>query len=260
MATYDSLAPHYDAVTGDSATEAAFLRSIIEQRHGGAATLLDVACGTGGITALLAGAYQVSGLDISAGMLAVARQKLPEGTPLYLADMTSFKLNASFDVIVCAYQGVNHLLSLSGWKRFFDCVYDHLNEGGVFVFDIATVGYLARMANIPKMVQQFADNYVLIRVRTPNGAVFEWHLDVFELQPDGKYRLLAETVEMRSFPVDQIREALHPKFIDIEAADPDSDSADHDDRDRIWITCTKPRLPGRRGPLSRCPGQQPQCR
>ena len=244
MATYDSLARHYDAVTGDSATEARFVHGIIERCHGRAATVLDVACGTGGITALLAGAYQVSGLDISAGMLAVARQKLPEGTPLYLADMTSFKLNASFDVIVCAYQGVNHLLSLSGWKRFFDCVYDHLNEGGVFVFDIATVGHLARMASIPQMVQQFADNYLLMRVRTPDGAVFEWHIEVFELQPDGRYRLLAETVETRSFPVDQIREALRPKFIDVEAIDPDSDSADHDDRDRIWITCTKPRLPG----------------
>ena len=65
MAVYDLLAPHYDAVTGDSATEAAFIHDIIERRHRQAATLLDLACGTGSITALLAGAYQVSGLDIS---------------------------------------------------------------------------------------------------------------------------------------------------------------------------------------------------
>ena len=89
MAVYDLLAPHYDAVTGDSAPEAAFIRDIIERRHGQAVTLLDLACGTGGITALLAGAYQVSGLDISPAMLAVAREKLPGGTQLYLADMTS---------------------------------------------------------------------------------------------------------------------------------------------------------------------------
>ncbi len=33
MADYDLLAPHYDAVTGDSATEAAFTHDIIERRQ-----------------------------------------------------------------------------------------------------------------------------------------------------------------------------------------------------------------------------------
>ena len=52
-------------------------------------------------------------------MLAVARAKLPGDVPLYLADMTSFTLSTRFDAIVCAYQGVNHLLSLSAWESFF---------------------------------------------------------------------------------------------------------------------------------------------
>ena len=240
MATYDLLAPHYDAVTGDSATEAAFVHGIIEQCHGQAATLLDVACGTGGITALLAGAYQVSGLDISPGMLAVAREKLPRGTPLYLADMTSFKLSTTFDVIVCAYQGVNHLLSLSAWKSFFGCAYDHLNDGGVLVFDIATVGYLTRMASGPRIAEQFADNYLLIRVGTADGAVFQWQIEVYELQPDGRYRLLTQVVEMTSFPVSRVRKALCRWFTGIEVTGGDGISADPGAEDRIWLTCVKP--------------------
>jgi hypothetical protein len=44
MAVYDLLAPHYDAVTGDAAAEAAFIRGIIQRRHSRAATLLDLAC------------------------------------------------------------------------------------------------------------------------------------------------------------------------------------------------------------------------
>src|SRR5690242_21530876 len=138
-ATYDPLARHYDAVAGDGAAEAAFIHDLIRQRRliepGRAATLLDVACGTGAIAASLAsgypGGYQVSGLDISPGMLAVAQAKLPAGTPLYQADMTSFRLDARFDAVVCAYQGVNHLLSFPAWESFFRCVYEHLNAGGV---------------------------------------------------------------------------------------------------------------------------------
>jgi len=240
MAVYDLLAPHYDAVTGDSAPEASFLQHIIERRHGQAATLLDLACGTGGITALLAGAYQVSGLDISPGMLAMAREKLPGGTRLYLADMTSFRLNASFDVIVCAYQGINHLLSLAAWQSSFDCACEHLNRGGLFVFDIITVSHLRRMAAAPRIVQEFAGNYLLIRVRTADGTVFDWHIEVYELQPDGRYRLLTQTVRLRSFALADIREALHARFTGVEILAADGSCAGRENEDRIWCACTKP--------------------
>ena len=98
-----------------------------------------MACGTGGIIASLAAGYQVSGLDIAPAMLAVARGKLPEGTPLYLADMSSFDLGTTFDAIVCVYHGINHLLDFSDWESFFDCAYRHLNDGGVLIFDMITL-------------------------------------------------------------------------------------------------------------------------
>lgn len=240
MADYDLLAHHYDAVTGDSAPEAALIRDVIERRHRRAVTLLDVACGTGAITALLARSYQVSGLDISPGMLTVAGAKLPGGTPLYRADMTSFRLGASFDAVVCAYQGVNHLLSLPAWQRFFGCAYRHLTPGGVFVFDIATVRYLTAMASIPRTVQPFGGNYLVIRVRTADGRLFRWRIEVFELQRDGTYRLLTQAIEMRSFPVDHIREALGRRFTDIEVLGADGGPAGSEDEDRIWLACTRP--------------------
>lgn len=239
VSDYDLLAPYYDVVTGDFASEAGFVRDIIRHRHSRAATLLDVACGTGSITARLAGDYQVSGLDLSPGMLAVARTKLP-GTPLYLADMTRFKLDARFDAIICAYQGVNHLLDFPAWESFFDCVYDHLNDGGVFVFDIATLSYLMTMASIPRIVESFDDNYLLTRVSTTDEQIFSWHNEVFELQPDGGYRLLSQSLETRSFPVDRIRAALRLRFVSIETIDGSGQPAEEDGAESIWFVCAKP--------------------
>jgi SAM-dependent methyltransferase len=239
MAVYDLLAPYYDAATGDSAAEAAFIHDIIERRHRRAVTLLDLACGTGSIAARLAGAYRVSGLDISPGMLAVARGKVPSGTRLYLADMTSFRLDASFDVIICAYQGVNHLLSLAAWQSSFDCAYAHLNRDGLLVFDMATVSHLDRMAHIPRIVEEFAGNYLLIRVRTADGTVFDWHIELYELGQDGRYSLLTQTVSLRSFPLSDIREALRARFTRVEIIS-DGNSADPRDEDRIWFACRKP--------------------
>ena len=87
------------------------------------------------------------------------------------------------------------------------------------------------MASIPKMVQQFAGHYLLIRVRTPNGVVFEWHIEVFELQRDGQYRLLTQVVRMRSFPVEEILAALRRWFPGIEIIGGE---------DRIWLACARP--------------------
>jgi hypothetical protein len=173
-------------------------------------------------------------------MLAVAREKLPAQTPLYLADMTSFRLNVAFDAIVCAYQGINHLLSLPEWNSTFNSAYEHLNVSGLFVFDVATVGHLVRLASSQRIVQQFADNYLQITVRTADGMVFDWHIEVFELQPGGRYRLLTQTIKLRSFPLADIRESLRSRFSDIEIFDDAGHATDEQSADRAWFACTRP--------------------
>lgn len=237
MAIYDVFAPHYDAVTGDSSTETAFIDSIIKDAHPEPVTLLEVACGTGGIIASLAGSYQVAGLDISPGMLAVARKKLPEGIPLYEADMSCFALNARFDAVVCVYHGINHLLRFSDWVRFFECAYRHLNDGGVLVFDIFTIDDLKIIADTPETVQQFGENYLRMKVRASTEAVFDWNIEL-ELQENGKRELLTEVIQTASFPPEKIRAALGERFVDIQIIE--SDGAISESGTRIWFACTKP--------------------
>jgi SAM-dependent methyltransferase len=239
VAIYDLLARHYDAVTGDSSTETAFIDSIIKRAHGQAVTLLEVACGTGGIIASFAGRYRVSGLDISPGMLAVARKKLPEGTPLHLADMSCFELNVKFDAIICVYHGINHLLDFSAWENFFDCAYRHLNDGGVLVFDTYTASSLKTTASIPEIVQRFGENYLRIRVRTSDEVAFDWNIEVLELQPDGRYKSLTEVIRTVSFPPEKIRESLGRRFADIVTIESDDGGGD-DSEDRTWFVCSKP--------------------
>jgi SAM-dependent methyltransferase len=239
MVAYDLLASHYDAVTGDSATEVTFVDGIIKNACRRAVTLLEVACGTGGIIAGLAAGYQVSGLDISPAMLAVAREKLPAGTTLYLADMSSFRLETTFDAIVCVYHGINHLLDFSDWERFFDCAYGHLNYGGVLIFDIITVHALERMAEIRQTVQQFDDNYLRIKVRPSGGTLFDWHIEVYELQSSGRYALLREVIRTASFPYARIRKALGGRFSEIITIDSDGSVVNDGNENRTWFVCTK---------------------
>jgi SAM-dependent methyltransferase len=238
VAIYDLLAPHYDAVTGDSSTETAFIDGVIKDTCPRAVTLLEVACGTGEIIASLATRYQVSGLDISSGMLAVARKKLPAGIPLYVADMSDFKLDMKFDAVICVYHGVNHLLGFSAWESFFDRVHGHLNDGGVFAFDTYAVSNLELMASGPEIVQEFGQNYLNIRVRANGEAVYDWNIEVRELQPDGSYKSFTEVIRIAAFPPEKIQTALSARFANIRITE-SYGAADDDSGHRIWFTCTK---------------------
>jgi SAM-dependent methyltransferase len=243
VAIYDLLARHYDAATGDSATETAFIDSIIRRAHIRPVTLLEVGCGTGGVLASLAGRYQVTGLDISPGMLAVARGKLPAGTVLHVADMSRFELGVKFDAIICVYHGINHLLGFPAWQSFFDCAFRHLNDGGVLVFDIFTAASLENMANGPERVEQFGDHYLHMKVRTGGELVFDWHIEVRERQPDGGYASLTEVIPTATFPPEKVRKALSERFAGITVFESDGGVSDDGDG-RVWFVCTKARPAG----------------
>jgi SAM-dependent methyltransferase len=239
VAVYDLLAPYYDAVAGDASTEAAFIDSIIARTSPQPVTLLELACGTGGIITSLTDRYQVAGLDISPGMLDAAREKLPEKTPLYLADMSCFRLDVKFDAIICVYHGVNHLLDFTAWQGLFDCVHEHLNDGGVFAFDALTTGNLESIASGPKIVQRFGENYLHLTVRSSGEAVFDWNVEVFELQQDGRYELLTQVIRTATFPPERILAALGERFTHIEVIESDGGVNDVGES-RIWFVCTKP--------------------
>ena len=80
---------------------------------------------------------------------------------------------------------------------------------------------------------------------TADGVIFDWHIEVYELQPDGRYHLLTQKVSLRSFPLADIRDALSARFSGVEIISDghpvDQDHpADQDHQDRIWFACSKP--------------------
>ncbi|MBM3313361.1 class I SAM-dependent methyltransferase [candidate division WOR-3 bacterium] len=104
-------------------------------------TMLDLACGTGIPTILLARrGYQLTGVDRSPEMLAVLESKrgdLPIAT--VRADMREFRTPEPLDAAICLYDSVNYLLTEDDLVRCFRCVRSALAPGGLFVFDMNTV-------------------------------------------------------------------------------------------------------------------------
>src|SRR5919197_4520428 len=94
---------------GDRAEHARYLRSLIKKHAPGARSVLEVACGTGSILKQLWTYYEVTGVDLSEEMLDRAAEKVP-GVPLFRGDMRKLNLGERFDVVLCVYDSINHLL------------------------------------------------------------------------------------------------------------------------------------------------------
>ena len=101
------------------------------------ARVLDLCCGTGHLSRVLhARGYRVVGIDRSIDMLRAARNAVP-GLPVVCADASRFGA-LGFDAVVCTFDSVNHLTSLSAVERLLVCVRRALCPGGRFLFDINT--------------------------------------------------------------------------------------------------------------------------
>lgn len=102
--------------------------------------IIDLACGTGTMSILLAQAgYQVAGIDLSEEMLCVTQEKAQEKglkLNLYQQDMREFVSPEPVDSIVCFCDSLNYITSAAGVKQTFDQVYQALKPGGVFLFDV----------------------------------------------------------------------------------------------------------------------------
>ena len=61
--------------------------------------MLEAACGTGSFLEHLKDTYDVSGFDVSEGMVEQTRAKLP-GVPVFQADMADFTLDTPVDAVI----------------------------------------------------------------------------------------------------------------------------------------------------------------
>jgi len=127
----------YDIVYSfkDYAAETARLRELV-RRHGGAASgrLLDVGCGTGAHLHHLRAHYEVEGVDLDAGLLEVARAKLP-GVALHQGDMAEFELGARFDVVTCLFGAIGYVLTPERLRAAAGRLAQHAVPGGMVVVE-----------------------------------------------------------------------------------------------------------------------------
>lgn len=192
----------------DYAAEAAKLDEVIRDRNPSAASLLDVACGTGRHLAHLRGRFDVAGVELDPGMLAEARRRLPE-VRLVEADMRSFSLGRRFDAVVCLFSSIGYMSSVGDLRVAVRRMAAHLDDGGVVIVD----GWIRPDAWIePGTVQALAgrdDRRALARVTRSGREGRKTHLHMeYLVATENEISHLAEHHELTLFTDDEYQEAL----------------------------------------------------
>ena len=151
MGAYENLAVSYDRLTNDVDYEAtvAFYYEILKQEGLNPRTAIDLACGTGSVTAILAEkGLQVIGVDMSEEMLTVASQKAGDihPAPWFICQpLQELHLTRGVDMAVCALDSLDYITDPNDCKEAIRRVYKVLNPGGIFIFDVNTPEKLRAM-------------------------------------------------------------------------------------------------------------------
>ena len=128
---------HYDRMLPGRDEVRRFLMARARKARG---PVLEMACGTGAYALPLAlEGVDITGLDLSPEMLAVAREKsraAGAATEWVEGDMRDFHLGRRFQLVYLVGNAICHLLDRASLEGCLACVREHLSPGGRFVVSV----------------------------------------------------------------------------------------------------------------------------
>ena len=151
MDAYHNLAASYDRLTNDVDYEAtvAFYEEILKREGLRPRTVVDMACGTGSVSEILARkGYRVTGVDLSEEMLTEAMMKTMdmENHPMFSCqNLRDLRLPKAVDMAVCALDSLDYITDPADCEAAIRRAYKVLNPGGIFIFDVNTPEKLRAM-------------------------------------------------------------------------------------------------------------------
>ena len=198
MNAYHELAKSYDRLTNDVDYRATveFYMQILEREGLNPRTAVDLACGTGSVTAILAEqGMDILGVDMSEEMLTVAMEKVMdmEKSPRFICQkLQELHLPRGVDLAVCALDSLDYVTDPADCKEAIRRVYKVLNPGGIFIFDVNTPEKLRAMDG-QVFLDEDDDVYCVWRGEFDEETnICSYGMDLFQREGNAWYRSFEE--------------------------------------------------------------------
>ena len=209
---FTNVAEYYDALMAGVPYRlwADYIEEILRRFEFHPRTVLDVACGTGTVSEIMAArGYEVTGVDIAADMIDVARRKAEKtesGVDYRVEDAASMSLGKEFDLAISLFDSLNYITDETHLAKAIMRVGEHLAQGGLFIFDVNTEYALSHgffnqtsLASYPKYVWSSSYDHAT-RICTVRM--------VFEVEDNGKRRQFKETHVQKGYRLEELDSML----------------------------------------------------
>jgi ubiquinone/menaquinone biosynthesis C-methylase UbiE len=213
---YTSFAAVYDTFMDNIPYEEweKYLKSLLYEYGVREGLVLELGCGTGNMTEILAqSGYDMIGVDNAEEMLEIAIEKrMKSGLDiLYLQqDMREFELYGTVKAIVSVCDSVNYILEEEELEEVFRLVNNYLDPGGVFIFDFNTVYKYREILGDQTIAENreecsfIWDNYYYEEER-----INEYELSLFIREGDSElYRKYQETHFQKAYDLETMKRLI----------------------------------------------------
>ena len=175
--------------------------------------VLDLGCGTGSMTELLAGAgYDMIGVDASEEMLELAYEKRAESGHdiLYLLqDMREFELYGTVRAIVSVCDSLNYITEEEELLQVFRLVRNYLDPDGVFFFDMNTIYKYSEMLGETTIAENREEgSFIWENYYDPEEQLNQYDLTLYIRDEDDRYTRFEETHIQKAYALERVLELL----------------------------------------------------
>lgn len=217
MTSYGRFASLYDQLMEDIPYDKWLeITSLYKQKYQvTGSTLLDLACGTGELSCRFAmQGYDVTGVDLSEDMLAVAKVKSEKegfNIPFFQQNMVELEGLGQFDFITIFCDSLNYLSNEQEVIATFEGVATHLSENGLFLFDVHSeykMEEIFKDQTFTYIEENLCYIWNCFEGEYPFSVEHELTFFVKDPHPNEKYERIEEFHFQRTFPINQYKDWL----------------------------------------------------
>ena len=245
MEAYSSFAQVYDLFMDNVPYEewSRYLISLLKEYQVTDGTVVELGCGTGKMTRLLADAgYDMVGVDNSAEMLEIAGERQEEeerNDILYLLqDMRELELFGNIRAVVSVCDSMNYIMEPEDLKKVFGLVKEYLAENGVFIFDLNTVHkYRDLMGECTISENREESSFIWENYFYEDQDINEYMLTIFRKQADSElYERTEEAHYQRAYDMDTLKRLIEKNGLALVSfLDEDMKQMPNETSERIYV-------------------------